>query len=140
EPRTAAVVKSYEDRLGNELNTVVATSRVPLDADTMRLRASETNLGDMIADAVRENARADVAILNAGSIRGDRVYPAGPITRRTLLSLHPLGNVLCTVRVTGSVILAALRNGVARFPATAGAFPQVSGVAFTLDPAPPSDA
>ena len=74
------------------------------------------------------------------SIRGDRVYPAGPITRRTLLSLHPLGNVICTVRVPGSVIVAALRNGVARFPATAGAFPQVSGLSFTIDSAAPPEA
>src|SRR5205085_478245 len=66
--------------------------------------------------------------------------PAGPITRRTILSLHPLGNVICTVRVPVRVILAALRNGVARFPATAGAFPQVSGLAFTIDSAAPPDA
>jgi 2',3'-cyclic-nucleotide 2'-phosphodiesterase (5'-nucleotidase family) len=42
--------------------------------------------------------------------------------------------------VPGSVIVAALRNGVARFPATAGAFPQVSGVTFTIDPAAAPDA
>jgi 2',3'-cyclic-nucleotide 2'-phosphodiesterase (5'-nucleotidase family) len=38
------------------------------------------------------------------------------------------------------VILAALRNGVARFPATAGAFPQVSGLTFTIDSAATADA
>src|SRR4029079_18783224 len=83
---------------------------------------------------------ADLAIINSGSIRGDRIYPAGPITRRTILSLHPLGNVICTVRVPGSVVLAALRNGVARFPAAAGAFPQVSGLTFTIDAAAAPDA
>ena len=44
EPRTAAVIKSYEDRLSTELDTVVATSRVPLDADTVRLRVSVNGL------------------------------------------------------------------------------------------------
>jgi 2',3'-cyclic-nucleotide 2'-phosphodiesterase (5'-nucleotidase family) len=107
---------------------------------SVRLRSSERNVGNLIADAVRADAGADVAIINSGSIRGDRVYPAGPITRRTILALHPLGNVICAVRVPGSVILDALRNGVARFPAAAGAFPQVSGVTFTIDPAAALDA
>jgi 5'-nucleotidase len=140
EPDTAAVVASYESRLGTELEVVVGSTTTPLDAVSVRLRSSERNVGNFVADAVRAEARADVAIINSGSIRGDRVYPAGPITRRTILSLHPLGNVICTVRVPGSVIVAALRNGVARFPATAGAFPQVSGVTFTIDPAAPRDA
>jgi 5'-nucleotidase len=82
EPRTAAVVKSYEDRLGTELNTVVATSRVPLDADTVRLRAAETNLGDLFADAMRVAVNADITIVNAGSIRGRPDRPAGAQQRR----------------------------------------------------------
>jgi 2',3'-cyclic-nucleotide 2'-phosphodiesterase (5'-nucleotidase family) len=140
EPDTAAVVASYESRLGTELEVVVGSTTTPLDAVSVRLRSSERNVGNFVADAVRAEAHADVAIINSGSIRGDRVYPAGPITRRTILSLHPLGNVICTVRVPGSVILDALRNGVARFPATAGAFPQVSGLTFTIDPSAPRDA
>jgi 5'-nucleotidase len=140
EPQTAAVVASYEERLGAELDVVVGSTTTPLDAMSVRLRSSERNVGNFVADAVRADAGAEIAILNSGSIRGDRVYPAGPITRRTILSLHPLGNVICTVRVPGSVIVAALRNGVARFPATAGAFPQVSGISFTIDPAAAPDA
>ena len=137
EPRTAAVVKSYEDRLGAELNTVIATSRVPLDADTVRLRASETNLGDLTADAMRADAKADIAIINAGSIRGDRVYPAGPITRRTIIEIHPFGSVISKVAVPGRVVLQALNSGVARIPATAGQFPQVSGLTLRVAPAAP---
>ena len=132
EPKTAAVVKSYEDRLSGELNTVIATSRVPLDADTIRLRASETNLGDIVADAMRENARADIAIVNSGSIRGDRVYPAGPITRRTLVEIHPFGNVVCKISVPGRVVLEALNSGVSKLPVAAGQFPQVSGLTMRV--------
>ena len=127
EPRTAAVVKSYEDRLGTELDTVVATSRVPLDADTVRLRAAETNLGDLFADAMRAAVNADITIVNAGSIRGDRVYPPGPLTRRTVIEMHPFGSVICKVAVPGRVVLQALNSGVSKLPATAGQFPQVSG-------------
>jgi 5'-nucleotidase / UDP-sugar diphosphatase len=138
DPRTAAVARSYEDRLGVELNTVVATSRVPLDADSTRMRASETNLGDLVADAMRINAKADISIINSGSIRGDRVFPAGPITRRTLVEIHPFGNVICKISLTGRLVLEALNSGVAKLPATAGQFPQVSGLTMRVTPSAPA--
>ena len=137
EPRTAEIVRSFEARLGPELDNIVGTSRVPLDADTVRLHAGETNLGDLFADAVRAEAAADVAIINSGGIRGDRVYPAGPLSRRTIVEMHPFGNVVCKVAVPGRVVLQALNNGVARMPATAGRFPQVSGLTMRVNAGAP---
>lgn len=140
EPGVAAVIKSYEDRLGAELEMVVGTSRVPLDADSVRMRAAETNLGDLFADAIRADAGADVSIMNSGSIRGDRVYPAGPITRRTVIAMHPFGNVICKVAVPGRVLLQALNSGVSKMPASVGQFPQVSGLTMRVDSrAPPGN-
>jgi len=138
EPGTAAVVASFESKLGVELDAVVGTIRVPLDADTVRLRAGETNLGNLFADAMRAAAAADVAIVNSGSIRGDRVYPAGPLTRRTLLEIHPFGSVVCKVAISGRTLLEALNHGVARMPATAGQFPQVSGLTMRVEAAAPA--
>ncbi|HJZ74212.1 MAG TPA: bifunctional metallophosphatase/5'-nucleotidase [Vicinamibacterales bacterium] len=134
EPQTAALVASYDSRLGTALDTVIGATRVPLDAVSVRLRSSERNVGNFVADAVRADSGADIALINAGSIRGDRVYPAGPITGRMITSLHPFDNVICMVRVPGRLVLAALRNGVSRFPAASGAFPQVSGLTFAIDP------
>jgi 5'-nucleotidase len=133
EPRTADVVASYERRLGPELDTVIATSPVSLDAEELRLRASETNLGSLVADAMRSSVGADVALMNAGGIRGDRVYPAGPISRRTLLAMHPFGNIVTKIEITGRLLVQALTHGVSRLPATAGAFPQVSGLTMRVD-------
>jgi 2',3'-cyclic-nucleotide 2'-phosphodiesterase (5'-nucleotidase family) len=133
EPRTAEVVASYETRLGTELERVVGSSRVPLDAESVHLRSSETNMGDFVADAVRADAGTDIALVNSGSIRGSRVYQAGPITRRLLVAIHPFGNVLCKVAVPGRVVLEALNNGVSKLPASAGQFPQVSGLTMVVD-------
>jgi 2',3'-cyclic-nucleotide 2'-phosphodiesterase (5'-nucleotidase family) len=117
---------------------VVGETTVPLDADTVRLRAGETNLGNFFADAMRADAGADIAIMNSGSIRGDRVYPAGPLTKRTLLAMHPFGNVVSKISATGRIVLQALEHGVSRMPATAGQFPQVSGLTLRMNPlAPP---
>src|SRR5262249_8709101 len=138
EPRTAAVAASYEAKLSSELEVVVGTSRVPLDADSRKIRTGETNLGNLIADAIRSDVNADVAIVNSGSIRGDRVYPAGPLTRRTLLAMQPFGNVNCKLEVTGQVILDALNYGVSKLPASAGQFPQVSGLTMKVDASAPA--
>jgi 2',3'-cyclic-nucleotide 2'-phosphodiesterase (5'-nucleotidase family) len=138
EPQTAAVVQEYEERLSGELDTVVGEIAVPLEARSIRLRVGEQPIGNLFADAIRSDVNAEAALINSGSIRGDRVYPPGPLTRRTLLAMHPFGNVVCAVDVTGAVLLAALNNGVAKLPASAGQFPQVSGLTFTVDPnAPP---
>jgi 5'-nucleotidase / UDP-sugar diphosphatase len=133
EPATAAVVNDYESRLSPALEVVVGTARVPLDAGTVRLRAGETNLGDVIADAMRASAGADIAILNSGGIRGDRIFAAGPLTKRSLLEMLPFGNVVCKIAAPGRVILAALNHGVSKLPASAGQFPQVSGLTMTVD-------
>lgn len=133
DPKTAEVVASFEARLGTELQQVIGETETPLDAEELRLRASETNLGDLFADAMRAEAKTDVALMNAGSIRGNRVYAAGPLTRGTLLAMHPFGNVIATIAVTGRTLLDAFNSGVARLPAAAGQFPQVSGLTMTVD-------
>jgi 5'-nucleotidase len=138
EPDTAAVVASYESRLGGELDTVVGRTRVPLDAVSVRMRASETNLGDLVADALRADAGAELAIMNAGSIRGDRIFAAGPLTRRTLLEMLPFGNVICKIGLSGRVVLQALNSGVAQLPASAGKFPQVSGLTMRVEAGAPT--
>jgi 5'-nucleotidase / UDP-sugar diphosphatase len=138
DPRTADVIASFEARLGAELESVVGASRVPLDAVSQHLRSSETNLGDMIADAVRADAATDVAIVNSGSIRGNRIFPAGPLTRRTLIEIYPFDNVITTLAMPGRVVLEALTAGVSRLPAAAGMFPQVSGLTMTVDPSAPA--
>jgi 2',3'-cyclic-nucleotide 2'-phosphodiesterase (5'-nucleotidase family) len=78
--------------------------------------------------------------MNSGSIRGDRVYPAGPLTARTLLAMHPFGNVICKVEISGQVLLQALNSGVAKLPQAAGQFPQVSGLTMVVDRNAPSGA
>jgi 2',3'-cyclic-nucleotide 2'-phosphodiesterase (5'-nucleotidase family) len=137
EPATAAVADSFEKRLGTELDRVVGTTTAPLDTTDQRL-VGETALGNLIADALRDDVSADVALSNAGGARGSRVYPAGPLTRRTLLSIHPFGNVVCKIAVSGRVLLDALNHGVSKLPGGAGQFPQLSGVTMKVNVAAPA--
>jgi 2',3'-cyclic-nucleotide 2'-phosphodiesterase (5'-nucleotidase family) len=132
DPDTLAVAESYEARLSKELENVVGASTTPLDAGERRLVA-ETGLGNLIADALREDMSADIGLSNAGGARGSRVYPAGPLTKRTLLTIHPFGNIVCKIEVHGRVLLDALNHGVALLPIGGGRFPQLSGVTMKVD-------
>jgi 2',3'-cyclic-nucleotide 2'-phosphodiesterase (5'-nucleotidase family) len=138
--RAAAVINGWEAKLGTEMGRTIGRTRVALDGVNTHLRSVETNLGNLVADAIRADVGADVAIVNGGGIRSDKVYPRGPLTRRTLLEIHPFGNVVCKLSVPGRVLLQALNSGVSKLPAPAGQFPQVSGVTFGIDhAAPPGD-
>jgi 2',3'-cyclic-nucleotide 2'-phosphodiesterase (5'-nucleotidase family) len=138
DPKTRDVIAGYETRLGTALDTIVGVTRVPLDGLSIHLRSSETNLGDLVADAIRADANTDIAITNSGSIRGNRVFPAGPLTRRTLVEIHPFDNVICTLALPGRVVLEALNHGVSSLPTAQGMFPQVSGLTMAVDQKAPA--
>lgn len=130
DPDAAAVIDDWEQRLSREMDVAVGSTDVPLDATEARIRVSETNAGNLFADAIRTELQADVAIVNSGGLRGNRVYPAGIVTRRTLIQMHPFSNVACKIEVSGRTLLQALNHGVARLPIASGQFLQVSGVRF----------
>jgi 5'-nucleotidase / UDP-sugar diphosphatase len=96
-------------------------------------------MGNLIADALREALQADVALVNGGGIRGNRLYEAGtPLTRRDILQEMPFGNPGVLVELSGADLLAALENGVSQVENKAGRFPQVSGLRLTYNPGKPA--
>lgn len=100
------------------------------------VRNAETNLGDLITDAFRDQAGTDFAIMQAGSIRTS--IPAGEITVRDILTVLPFNKELCVAEVTGQQILDALEFGVSRMPNQFGGFLQVSGLTYEIDTSVPS--
>ena len=137
DPETLSVVTAYESRLDTALDAVVGHSTVGLEATASRMRSNETNVSDMVADAIRADVGADVAIMNSGGIRGDRAYAAGPLTRRTIITMAPFGNVVCKIAAPGRVILDALNNGTSRLPFNDGRFPMISGMTIRVNVAAP---
>jgi 2',3'-cyclic-nucleotide 2'-phosphodiesterase (5'-nucleotidase family) len=127
------------DPLVAELSQPVGHTAVPLDARKTAVRSQETNLGSLIADALRVAASTDVALVNGGAIRGDTVFPAGELTRREVLSIFPYRDQLVRLQVSGAILLSALENGVSKSAEDTepGRFLQVSGLRFAFDPSRP---
>lgn len=118
---------------------VVGETRVALDGDRGRVRTQETNLGNLVADAMlwkAEPSGAQIAIQNGGGIRAS--VPAGPVTLGQALEVLPFGNYLVVLSLTGEQIIAALENGVSQVENVAGRFPHVAGLRFTWDPTQPA--
>jgi 5'-nucleotidase len=74
-------------------------------------------------------------LLNGGSIRANTIFPPGQITKRDVISILPFENPVVKVEVSGSVLRAALENGVSQVveEKESGRFPQVSGLQFEFD-------
>ena len=127
--------------LNEQLSQVVAKTAVDLTINDPEavdesgtpiriIRRAETNLGDLCADAYRDQSGADVAIVNGGGIRVS--IPAGDITLNDILRVHPFGNAMCVIEVTGQQILDALEWGARAVPSENGGFLQVSGLTYEI--------
>jgi 2',3'-cyclic-nucleotide 2'-phosphodiesterase (5'-nucleotidase family) len=138
DPQMESVVRAYGERLGRELDVVVGTTSVALEGRRGPLRTRETNLGDFIADAMRAHAGTDVALVNGGGIRGDRIIQPGPLTRRDLAAISPFGNVVVTLELTGGTLREVLEQALPQREREAGGFLQVSGLTVSFDPARPA--
>lgn len=129
----ASLVSSIQKKQEPILKEEVANTAVLLDGKREQVRAGETNLGDLLADAIRDVSKADIALTNGGGIRSS--IEKGIVTKGDVITVLPFGNQVVTLDVKGSDVLAALENGVSSYPEPSGGFPQVSGITFKIDAA-----
>ena len=142
--KVAAAAQAIIDRVMAEYGAVFAKSEVELNGAKAPNgnRDSETNNGDLIADAMvwqvmqnREGLTVDadhvVAITNGGGIRA--AIKAGDITKNDINTVLPFGNTISLVYISGAKLLEALEASTYCTPNAVGAFPQVSGLKFTVD-------
>src|SRR5262249_22537435 len=134
DPAVEELVRAYAARLDRELDTVIGRTDVPLEARTSRLRTQETNVGDFVADLLRERLGTDAAFINGGAIRTNRTVPPGSLTKRDVHSLLPFTDVVLKLELRGRDLKIALEHGLAQTDRVGGGFLQVSGVRVVWDP------
>jgi 5'-nucleotidase len=119
---------------------------VDLNGDRAAVRNSETNLGNLVVDAMAWYMRTKTTVLspypalpvvshwNGGGIRAS--IPAGPVTRGQVVTVLPFGNRLVAKKVSAAALRAALNSGVSQWTGdsnAAGRFPQVGGLRFAFN-------
>lgn len=112
-------------------NEVVAVAPFELNGVRDFVRTGETNLGNMITEALLDISGADVALTNGGGIRAS--IDVGEVTKGEVLTVLPYGNTVRVIELTGADILAAIENGITDYPAAKGAFPHIAGMTVKFD-------
>ena len=133
--------QAYMKDIDAEYGSVFANTEVTLDGEKSHVRAQETNLGDLVADAmIWETLKAGsievadenlVAITNGGGIRA--TIKEGGVTMKDINTVLPFGNTLAVDYCTGAELLESLEASTYAVPETLGGFPQVAGIEFTVD-------
>jgi 5'-nucleotidase/UDP-sugar diphosphatase len=106
--------------------------QAPLRGD--QSRSAESELGDLVADALRVATGADLSLVAAGELR-EETLSAGDYPADALKRLLESGDEPVTVlSLSGATIHSALEVGAGLFPRKSKGFLQVSGMQYTLDP------
>ena len=134
--KVAARAEEIQKEIDADYGTVFAKTEVALDGEKANVRTGETQLGDLIADAMLWQAGlldegVDAAVTNGGGIRAS--IAAGDITKKDINTVLPFGNTLYVVKVTGAELLEALEASTYCTPEAIGGFPQVAGIEFTVN-------
>jgi len=131
DPAVTRLVQEAQGAVGPRVARVVGHTAVPL---TRRMSAAgESVLGDLVADAQRAALRADIGLMNAGGLRAD--LAAGPLTWGDVLTLHPFGNHILALKMTGAQLRAVLEEQWSADPAAIPRILKTSGLYYEWDPA-----
>jgi 5'-nucleotidase len=104
-----------EELLRGDLAKVAKLKAEPLGSDVaddfLRSYASESALGNLMADVAREtSAGADVGLVNAGGVRAN--LSPGPLTYGHVYNVFPFDNQLAVMEVTGATLVKMAELGI----------------------------
>ncbi|HEX3029385.1 MAG TPA: bifunctional UDP-sugar hydrolase/5'-nucleotidase [Clostridia bacterium] len=138
DPKTDSIAEKYHAIAMEASKVKVGHSKITLDGLRSHVRGQETNLGDLLADAMRVQGDADIALMNGGGIRES--IPKGNINLYQIGRSLPFINSLVTIKVKGDKIYKALERSVRLYPNSGmnGGFLQVSGIHYVFDGSKPA--
>ncbi len=87
----------------------------------------ESNLGNLMADILRDAAKSDIAIINSGSLRAD--LNPGAVTIESLINIYPFIGKFHTVEITGAGVVKLLEHSYS----LAYGYAQMSGIEARYD-------
>jgi 5'-nucleotidase len=132
DPAAKRIVERCRKKLPRKIR--LGESLCGLDARREVVRKEESNLGNLITDAMRERFHVDAALINGGGIRGETIFPKGPLYTDTVIECFPFENTAVIFRVRGADVRSILELAVSGYQDMLGKFLQVSGIKFSFDP------
>ncbi|MGY3767104.1 5'-nucleotidase C-terminal domain-containing protein [Vagococcus vulneris] len=109
DPKVEAIVQEAKANFDSEMSKVVLKNNpVVLNGERDNVRSRETNLGNMIGDALYYygqtgfNEPTDFAVMNGGGIR--QSIDSGEVTKGDIIGVMPFGNTVSQIKVSGNTI------------------------------------
>ena len=99
------IADDVETKLGDSMDVQIGETCVPLEGRFLKVRTEETNLGNLVADILRDASGADACVLNGGTLRSDVIHPPGALTFRDLVAILPMLDETCVLEMTGAGIV-----------------------------------
>jgi 5'-nucleotidase len=143
----AQVVTPVQAHVAELANTVIADAEVALEGRRdPGVRTMETNIGNLIADALLWQANqlvadfggqpADIALQNGGGIRNNTLISGGPITEFDTFSIAPFSNLVAVAPdIPPDQFKEIMENAVSAVETADGRFAQIAGFKLSYDPA-----
>lgn len=143
DPEAVEVLQPFTDQINETINEEIGAEALKELTNPRQdqpggdsVRANETELGNLVTDAMLAKAKLkdqdiQIAVQNGGGIR--EAIAKGPITTGEVISVLPFGNNPVRVKLSGKEIKEILEHSVRQAPGENGGFLHVSGMKFTYD-------
>lgn len=105
-----AIADMWNERMAATLKVTIGSTAVALDRDTRY--AMDSNLGNLITDAMAWYMETDIAFTNNGGIRAS--IPAGAISMEDVYTVLPFGNWVVSLTLTGEQLEEVVRYSYTR--------------------------
>ncbi len=135
DPDTQALVDAAYERLSQDAGDAYVISEYFLNGlrtadstDGRSIRTHETNLGDLITDAMRAATGADIALMPGYRIRSS--VSEGPITAVSLYDVFANGADIYVQEMTGQEVLDKMASSLIDLPNESTQFNQWSGASY----------
>eukprot|EP01080_Neovahlkampfia_damariscottae_P007894 gene7894-12362_t len=127
DPETAKIVKFYVDQLPKDSNDPIVLVSSNLNSATEHLRSRETNMGNLVADSIKNKFNCDFGFICGGNIRNDTFYPAGHIlTKGDLEREFPFVDTCHFGTILGKDFLSLVEYGISKYGEILGSYPHLS--------------
>ncbi|KAL4147397.1 hypothetical protein PRNP1_011153 [Phytophthora ramorum] len=139
DPGCLAILDKYihhveQDEIAQGKLEPLGMSLTALDGRRVTCRTQESNMGNLVADALRCGLGANVGLVNAGYIKGDQLNAPGlVITRKWLEKYLPLVKPTIVVELSLRELKNALTYWLRRYPAMSSSQPHFSGLRVVYD-------
>jgi 2',3'-cyclic-nucleotide 2'-phosphodiesterase (5'-nucleotidase family) len=126
DPQVEKIIAPVVEEGGKKKSEVMGITEVALTHD--RSRVTESIMGNVLTDSMREATGAVVAVMNSGGIRSQ--IKKGQITFGDLYRVLPFDDVIVSMDLTGNDIKALMENSASRIKGNL----HISGMTVDIDP------